>query len=387
MSPEQAAGTAIDGRSDLYSLGVTAFFVLTGRLPFEAPTVMGLLTMHLTQSPPPVAAVRAGLPPKLSAAVDRCLAKDPANRFATGEQLAEAMADARGAHVQIAPAVRGFLRDRARTGYEVVLLYFAVIYLGSFGNLPFLRAAGPLSLLAVGSVVRLFQTARRLLRAGYTFDDVRLALETESEERREEIGLTVADDARLQRAWRFRVASAFSIVTGFLIIPVAIKARSVPLAIVGGASVVAGLLLIRRANTNVPYHQRRSQLGRWFDRLWQGRFGKWFFAAAQPRDESIVGRLRRWLGGRPAPTSNALPPAAAIAPTEVLLARAADSLLDALPASARAQLGAGRDSSSVCVRRSPRFATAKSSSRRHSPRQVSRERRHRLSSSRLRLER
>jgi hypothetical protein len=98
----------------------------------------------------------------------------------------------------------------------------------------------------------------------------------------------------------------------------------VPLAILGSASVVAGLLFMRRANTNVPRHQRQSQLGRWFDRLWQGRFGRWFFAVAQPKTSALL-------------------PAAENAPTEILLARAADSLFDALPSSVRAQIGAGRD--------------------------------------------
>ena len=214
VSPEQASGTAVDGRSDLYSLGVTAFFALTGRLPFESQTVMGLLRMHLTQAPPPVATVRESLPPKLAAAVDRCLAKDPSDRFATGEQLAEAIADARGASVQIAPAVREFLRDRTRTGHDVALLYFAVLYLGGFGHLPFVPVAGPLSLMAAGSVVRLFQTARRLLRAGYNFDDVRIALQVEIDVRREEIGLTHADEVRLRRATRLQMVGVGAVVAG-----------------------------------------------------------------------------------------------------------------------------------------------------------------------------
>ncbi|MCL4865688.1 MAG: protein kinase, partial [Gemmatimonadales bacterium] len=51
MSPEQAAGEVLDGRSDLYALGVVGFFALTGRLPFEAPTTQALLAMHLTRPP------------------------------------------------------------------------------------------------------------------------------------------------------------------------------------------------------------------------------------------------------------------------------------------------------------------------------------------------
>ena len=58
MSPEQAAGEPLDGRSDLYSLGIVGFFALTGTLPFDAPNVQSILAMHLTRPAPPVATVR-----------------------------------------------------------------------------------------------------------------------------------------------------------------------------------------------------------------------------------------------------------------------------------------------------------------------------------------
>ncbi len=90
-SPEQAAGEPVDGRSDLYSLGVTAFFALTGRYPFEGET-SALLAQHLTALPAPLASLRPGLPRSLAAAVDRCLAKSPDGRFENGEELAAALA-------------------------------------------------------------------------------------------------------------------------------------------------------------------------------------------------------------------------------------------------------------------------------------------------------
>jgi len=92
VSPEQAAGEPVDGRSDLYSLGVTAFFALTGRYPFEGDSAGQLLAQHLTVPAPPVASLRPGLPRALATAVDRCLAKAPEHRFATGEELAHAVA-------------------------------------------------------------------------------------------------------------------------------------------------------------------------------------------------------------------------------------------------------------------------------------------------------
>ena len=58
MSPEQASGDKLDGRSDLYSLGVVAFFAVTGRLPFDADSVTAVMAMQLTQQPPKVGASR-----------------------------------------------------------------------------------------------------------------------------------------------------------------------------------------------------------------------------------------------------------------------------------------------------------------------------------------
>ena len=95
MSPEQAAGEAVDGRSDVYSLGVTAFYALTGRFPFDAADAQGLMVQRETLPVPPVTSVRAGLPAALAAAIDRCLAKDPANRFASAADLADAVATVR----------------------------------------------------------------------------------------------------------------------------------------------------------------------------------------------------------------------------------------------------------------------------------------------------
>jgi hypothetical protein len=88
MSPEQAAGRAdIDGRSDIYSLGVMAYAMLTGRLPFEGKTAADVLTKHLTQEPPPLRSLAPTLPDSTVLAVERCLAKDPARRWPDARSL------------------------------------------------------------------------------------------------------------------------------------------------------------------------------------------------------------------------------------------------------------------------------------------------------------
>jgi len=92
MSPEQAMGKADVGpRSDLYSLGVVAYEMLSGQRPFEAETPLEALTQRLTRAPRPLASIAAGVAPDLAEAVGRCLQKEPANRWPDAKSLREAL--------------------------------------------------------------------------------------------------------------------------------------------------------------------------------------------------------------------------------------------------------------------------------------------------------
>jgi serine/threonine-protein kinase len=92
MSPEQAAGERdIDGRSDLYSLGVVTYQMLTGALPFSAPSVAGILMKQITEPAPDLRAKRPDTPEDLALAVNRCLEKDPQNRWASADALRRAL--------------------------------------------------------------------------------------------------------------------------------------------------------------------------------------------------------------------------------------------------------------------------------------------------------
>jgi hypothetical protein len=97
MSPEQSSGDALDGRSDLYALGCVGFLALSGRLPFEGQSPQSILIAHATKEPPSLRSVAPQVPPPLAAVIDQCLRKAPTDRFATGEELAEALGKAIGA--------------------------------------------------------------------------------------------------------------------------------------------------------------------------------------------------------------------------------------------------------------------------------------------------
>jgi hypothetical protein len=85
MSPEQAAGESVTDRSDVYSLGLIAFELLTGRAVFEERTPMALLAAHINREPPKVATLRADLEPAFADLIDRCLLKDPEKRPAAAD--------------------------------------------------------------------------------------------------------------------------------------------------------------------------------------------------------------------------------------------------------------------------------------------------------------
>ncbi len=93
MSPEQCAGEPLDGRSDVYALGVVGFQALSGTLPFDGPP-QSVLVAHVTRQAPSLRSVAPQLPAALAAVIDRCLAKSPSERYETAESLASALEQA-----------------------------------------------------------------------------------------------------------------------------------------------------------------------------------------------------------------------------------------------------------------------------------------------------
>ena len=97
MSPEQASGTAVDGRSDLYSLGCVAYELLTGVPPFQREAPAALIAAHLTANVPPIRQQRADIPESLAQAIERLLAKSPRDRPTSAASLLDALRTTGGA--------------------------------------------------------------------------------------------------------------------------------------------------------------------------------------------------------------------------------------------------------------------------------------------------
>ena len=205
MSPEQARGLKVDGRSDLFSLGCVLYECLTGTRPFQAESVSGILVKILTEEPPPVDFRATGLPPGVGAVLSRAMAKEPSARYASGAEMIEALrADARGAvgpttstahadpppSASPAPRVPGTAAAPPATpgrtrrwlaGVAVSLALLAALAWLGWGRRSATPAGGPRSLVVeedVGLLRRLLGRAPRLLITLPAGTALRLALET-----------------------------------------------------------------------------------------------------------------------------------------------------------------------------------------------------------------
>jgi hypothetical protein len=157
LSPEQVQGGEIDGRSDLYSVGVVLFEMLTGRPPFEAATDLATAMMRLTREPVEPGSLKPGIPAGLERVVLRALARDPDHRFPTAEAMLAAVdrqSDAGGASrtralPRVAPqAHRGDRASAFRSWMLVPVVVLALAAMVVIGGLVLgrLRLGGPLGI-------------------------------------------------------------------------------------------------------------------------------------------------------------------------------------------------------------------------------------------------
>jgi len=181
MSPEQATeGAKIDHRTDIYSLGVVGYQMLTGRLPFPASTVQGMIVKLITEDAPPITQYRPDCPPDLAEMLRRCLAKDPDARYASADALCAALEPTTPGHRarRTSSSLRALLPGGPATDTPLgrfrqqLLVFIAAnalvltVDLGTNGALDFAPVVAALSLLPIAS-----QYAR-LWTAGYGWKDV-----------------------------------------------------------------------------------------------------------------------------------------------------------------------------------------------------------------------
>lgn len=337
MSPEQASGGPVDARSDIYSLGATAFYACSGRLPFEGSTAMEVVAQHATRPPPPLRSLGRSAPRRLAALVDQCLAKDPCQRPQTADDVAEQLGLALEQRRELPVALRAFVRHARLNGGGTLVattflmtgsLAIAYYFGGQAGWTTLLSGAG------LGSLAFLVRSARRLLKQGFTHDDIAPAFEREMEAASEELAL---DHARPRHAIErvLKVSAVTGITAGVASAALALTpfrdladligidaARALtrflsPLFIigmpVGFGSLIGHIALVQR---------RKDVDTSFWSRLWTGPVGKLAFGIARRSVTATVA------GG-----------GATHRATELALGFAAEQLFESLPRETRAALG------------------------------------------------
>jgi hypothetical protein len=323
-SPELAGGEPADGRSDLYSLGVTAYFALTGRTPFDGDHASTLLAQHLTAPPPPVASLRPGTPAALAQAIDRGLAKNPADRYPDGESLAAGL-DVSGTVRNTAPLLArlasemsSFSADLCGYGTLAVTVMVAQLFTPDFLGFGQVYALGiTLAMLSLTALkgMGLAGTLRDTARQGWSIADIREAL------------LTHAAGEGAARTPRplWKSVAAYLVGLGAML-AFWIGPRE---AVLTNETVGPLVLLTELVSLLMPV-----ALGRWFGARLDATRG------AQPGPLTrLMAAKAGWLMRLLRPRHGALPPVLPDArPTALLLGDQAEALFRALPADDRDRL-------------------------------------------------
>lgn len=325
MSPEQALGGELDARSDVYGLGATGYFVVSGRTPFSGASAVDVVAQQVAAPVPPLASTGITVPRRLAHLLETCLAKEPAQRPASALLLADQLGSAVEQRREVPAVLRAFVKRDGRVvgPGAFVAVYFSMgagVMLGvELGVIPAIAIiSGTLISIPLGVMT---WGARNVLRRGFSQPDLGVAFDHEIEQLREEFHAA----GRVERPRIHRVAGIVA-VSGLtmLIAGVVMPMRLFNVGWIGPAlSTVGGLTALGGALVRTVLSGRRPQgtVEGW-RKLWMGRIGKLAFS------------LAKRVGGRP--VSGA---ATTHRATEMAIGMAAEELFAALPKESKRALG------------------------------------------------
>lgn len=284
MSPEQAAGDQLDGRSDLYSLGVASFFAVTGRLPFDGESAQAILAMHMSRPAPPILELRPDLPAPLGDTIDRCLAKEPQDRFSRGEELVDALEGIRAGRKEVPTSIRLWVTRSDqffRVGLILTLLSSQVV--GRFHSELEQLVSGTMFLVLVISLwIQIPLGMRDLARQELDFGDLVAGLGDMDHERlAATAALRAAPDYNQRRRMRAVLLALSGLVAVLLLLFALSQKRPPPghiftpigtVALVLGIAVAMGTLVFTIAGV-----ARSGRMDRRMHGLWTGPVGRFLF--------------------------------------------------------------------------------------------------------------
>jgi eukaryotic-like serine/threonine-protein kinase len=338
MSPEQAAGEPADRRSDIYALGVVGYLAVSGRLPFEAPSLPALIVRQASEAPTSVMQLAPGLPPAMGATIDRCLARDPAERIPNAEAMAAALEPESTARPTLPATLRAWLgaKNALLIPYAGWSAVFGTVTLANLvawvtGN----RPDGPADIVLLAAITSLplfpilgfhLNQARRQFLAGHTLADLRTALDISRRERAETEAVTRSGkEPLIHRLLRFATvgSATWLAVTFGLVLQGAITENQLGVIFVIVpilATMAFGALSNALDVQFIPDRIRDGLQTGIRDRLWNSRAGEWLAKrlGAPERSRAVGGGVFR--------------------PTEAALGVAASELFEALPRAYREQL-------------------------------------------------
>jgi serine/threonine-protein kinase len=328
MSPEQALGAPLDSRSDLYGWGVTAFYALSGRLPFEGTSATAILARHVTEAAPPVGSLGLPVPRRLSALVDRCLAKEPEQRPAGAQAVAEQLGLALEQRRELPAALRAFVKRNGRlNGGGTLIAGIALVPFSSAVAVFFRDGAAGFTALTLGLTALPFSylvfQARRLSRLGFAHADIGPAFRAEIEQATEELTLGRRQGPTLVERALGVTARVSAMVGTASVGALLFGQRGLVQVVLGNAAIFAFATSSLSTLGWLALRQRHRDVDTAFwSRLWMGPIGRLAFSLA-----------RRLAGTRVQPA------ALTHRPTELSLGMAAEQLYESLPRETRRALG------------------------------------------------